>query len=230
MTSAFSLRAAAAAFSAAALFGLTACESGPAQPDPDSPEAEGEAPAQSEEIPENPMPEPEYDSDDTVALPVGLISPAGYDWEVYGEDADYAPETPHGRQVARTEQFGCQDYISVLETVPVVTDNPAEAALEYLLSLERTTHGSPAFRNPLAASGFEVTGVENTGSAVTVNLTGFANSSTSCQSWQLLKQIETTVRAASGNQQVEILLDGAPLAGQLGLEDPGPLTIHRLRD
>ncbi len=176
------------------------------------------------------MPEPQYDSDETVALPVGLISPAGYDWEVYEEDVDYTPDTPHGRQLARTEQFGCQDYISLVETVPVVTDNPAETALEYLLTLDRTTHGNPAFNNPLAASGFEVTDVEQEGSTVTVHLTGFANSSSSCQSWQMLKQIETTARAASGAEQVEILLDGAPLAEQLGLEDPGPLAIHRLQD
>lgn len=227
MTSVPTFRGVFSAFAVLALFGLSACngDSGDddagGAPDPAQEAAE-------EEIPDNPLPEPEFGDDETVALPLGLVSPPGYDWEIYSSDDEFQPDQPHSHQVARTEMFGCQDYISVMHSVPMVTENPTESALEYLISMDTSQHGSPAFLNPLASSGLEVTGVEQDNDTVTVNLTGFAGSTDQCQSWQILKQIETTARAATGAQQADIVLDDVPLAAQLGLEDTTPLTIHSL--
>lgn len=206
------------------LFGVSACDDQPSEQADAAPETTD----QTSEDPGNPLLEPEFDDDETVALPIGLISPPGYDWEIYDSEQADGPEQPHGRQVARTEAFGCDDYISIVQTVPMVTEEPGESALEYLISLERTQYGSPAFLNPLASSGLTVTDVDQEGETVTVSLTGTVVSSSVCQSWQILKQVETTARAATGAQQAEVLLDGSPLAAQLGLEDVGQLTIHRL--
>lgn len=212
------------ASAAVVLVGVSACGTDA----PEQADATDDVEEQAPDAPENPMLEPEYDDDETVALPIGMVSPAGYDWEIYDSEDGISPDQPHGQQVARTEAFGCQDYISLVQTVPLVTDNPGESALEYLISLERTQHGNPAFLNPLASSSLQVTGVDHEGETVTVNLTGAAASTSVCQSWQMLKQIETTARAATGAQTAEILLDGSPLAAQLGLEDSGQLSIHSL--
>lgn len=226
MTSGISLRRLGAIGAALTLLGVTACddETPSSNPTEGAPEAEEQA----SEEPGNPMLEPEFGDDETVALPIGLISPPGYDWEVYDSADDDSPEQPHGRQVARTEAFGCQDYISIMQTVPMVTEEPAEAAIEYLLALDRSQHGSPAFSNPLATSGLSVADIEHDSDTVTVNVTGTVASSSACESWQILKQLETTARAATGAQNAEVLLDGNPLAGALGLEDSGQLRIHRL--
>ena len=224
MTSAFRLRTATALCAAVAVMGTSACGDQASEQDDELPQAED----QEAEDSTNPILEPDYDDDETVALPIGLVSPAGYDWEIYDPEDESSPEQPHGRQVARTETFGCQDYISVVQTVPIVTEDPGEAALEYLTSLDRTQHGSPEFLNPLASSGLGVTEVDHDGDTVTINLTGTVASNSVCQSWQILKQIETTARAATGAQSAEILLEGSPLAAQLGLEDPGELSIDAL--
>lgn len=204
----------------------TACSS------PDSGSESGgeqtEAPV-ADEVPENPMPEPEFGDDDTVALPIGLVSPPGYDWGIYDLDDPDSPEQPHRSQVARTEAFGCENHISIMATVPVVTDNPAETALDYLLTDSAGNHGDPAFFNALATSGLEVESVETDDDGVTVHLSGIPTSSGYCQSWQIVKQIETTARAATGATSAEVLLEGQSLAAQLGLEDgDAPLTIHSL--
>lgn len=226
MTSGFPLRRVGAICAALALLGATACND--EAPSGETTQGAPQAEVQTSEEPGNPMLEPEFGDDETVALPIGLISPPGYDWEVYDSAEGNNPERPHGQQVARTEAFGCQDYISIMQTVPMVTEDPAESAIEYLLSLDRSQHGSPAFRNPLATSGLRVADIEHEGDTVTVNVTGTVASSSVCQSWQILKQLETTARAATGAQSAELLLDGDPMSGALGLEDPGELTIHRL--
>ncbi|NDK32655.1 hypothetical protein FH975_12885 [Nesterenkonia sp. Hz 6-5] len=227
MTSVPTFRGVFSAFAVLTLFGLSACNG-------DSGGGEGadgqdtDQDAAEEEVPDNPLPEPEFDDDETVALPLGLVSPPGYDWEIYDSSDEFEPDQPHSHQVARTEMFGCQDYISVMQSVPMVTENPTESALEYLLSMDTSQHGSPAFLNPLATSGLEVTDVEHADDTVTVSLTGAPGSTDVCQSWQMLKQIETTARAATGAQEAVILLDDVPLASQLGLDDTAPLAIHSL--
>ena len=226
MTSGSSLRVALSAFAVLALFGASACDNDSSADDSDSQQDESDA--SEGDVPDNPLPEPGFDDDETVALPLGLISPPGYDWEIYDADDDGDPEQPHSYQIARTDMFGCENYISVMQTAPMVTEDPTESALEYLLSMDTAEHGNPAFFNPLASSGMEVTGVEHSDDTVTVNLTGAPGSTSICQSWQMLKQIETTARAATGAQQAEVLLDDVPLATQLGLEDTSPLAIHRL--
>lgn len=226
MTSGPSLRVAVSVFAALALFGISACDDGSVDDEPNTEGAEQDS--AEEDVPDNPLPEPAFDDDETIALPLGLVSPPGFDWENYDSDDDFQPERPHSHQIARTDMFGCQDYISVMQSVPMVTENPTESALEYLLSMDTTQHGDPAFLNPLASSDLEVTDVEHGEDTVTVHLTGLAASADVCQSWQILKQIETTARAATGAQEAEVLLDDMPLAGQLGLDDSSPLTIHGL--
>jgi hypothetical protein len=226
MTSGPSLRAAVSAFAVLALFGISACDDDSA--DNESEPEGGDQEAAEQDLPDNPLPEPAFDDDETVALPIGLISPPGYDWEIYESDEEYRPDQPHSHQVARTDMFGCQDYISVMQTVPIVTEDPTTSALEYLLAMDTSQHGDPAFLNPLASSGLEVTGAEYDGDVVTVSLTGSAESTSICQSWQMLKQIEATARAATGAQEAEVLLDEVPLSAQLGLEETSPLTIHNL--
>lgn len=226
MTPGFPLRRLGAICAALTLLGVAACDN--ETPSDNQTESAPQVEEQASEDPGNPMLEPEFGDDETVALPIGLISPPGYDWEVYDSADDYDPDQPHGQQVARTEAFGCQDYISIVQTVPMVTEEPAESAIEYLLSLDRSQHGSPAYSNPLATSGLNVADIEYDGDTVTVNVTGTVASSSVCQSWQILKQLETTARAATGAQSAEVLLDGNSLAGALGLEDSGQLAIHRL--
>jgi hypothetical protein len=226
MTSGPSLRAAVSAFALLALFGISACDDD--STDNESEPEGGGQDAADPDLPDNPLPEPAFGDDETVALPIGLISPPGYDWELYESDEEYRPDQPHSHQVARTDMFGCQDYISVMQTVPIVTEDPTTSALEYLLAMDTSQHGDPAFLNPLASSGLEVTGAEHDGDVVTVSLTGSAGSTSICQSWQMLKQIEATARAATGAHEAEVLLDEVPLSAQLGLEETSPLTIHNL--
>lgn len=219
-----------------ALLLVTAC--GPAEDEPDEREDPEEA--------VNEIPQPEIDGDDTVRLPVGMISPAGHsEGAPIGEDGTIesteAPGDPingegsdqqtHTTEVARTSTFGCEDTISVIETVPAATDDPVQAALEFLLTDPLYYHGDPAFINPLTVSEtLEVDAVELDGDTVTVDLTGEPISRSQCESWQILKQLETTARAASGASFAEVLVDGEPLADLLGIHeaDDQPLEIREI--
>src|SRR5699024_6104612 len=91
--------------------------------------------SEQEQTTQNPIPEPEYASDDTVRLPIGLVSPAGHNQLApIGEDGSITEDQggdlagqqsgppPHQTEIARTATFGCEDTISVVQTVPVVTD------------------------------------------------------------------------------------------------------------
>ncbi|TLP78968.1 hypothetical protein [Nesterenkonia sphaerica] len=225
MISGPSLRARVSAFAVLALFGVAGCGG---DSDDGDPETEDGQEAAEDDFGDDPLPEPEFDDDETVALPIGLVSPAGYDWEIYDADDPARPDQPHNHQIARTEMFGCENYISVMRTVPMVTDDPTTSALEYLSSMDTSQHGDPAFLNPLASSGLDVAGAEYDGERVTVHMTGTPGSTDVCQSWQLLRQIETTARAATGAREAEVLVDEVPLSAQLGLEDRGPVTIHTL--
>lgn len=220
-----------------ALLLITAC--GPAEEEPQEQEDSEEA--------VNEIPQPELDSDDTLHLPVGMVSPAGHsEGAPIGEDGtiesteapgdpingqDESEQQTHTTEVARTSTFGCEDTISVIETVPAATDDPVGAALDFLMKDPLYYHGEPAFINPLAVSEtLEVSTVEEDGDTVTVDLTGEPISRSQCESWQILKQLETTARAASGASSAEILVDGEPLADLLGIQeaDDQPLEIREI--
>lgn len=229
--------AAAAAIGAALL--SVACSPG------DSLDEDAAAPdaPQAEQGNTNPIPEPEYDGDDSVRLPIGLISPPGHnDLAPIGDDGrisdppdqgaygQQSGPSPHQTEIARTEAFGCGDTVSVVQTVPTVTEDPARAALEYLLSLESTTHGDPAFSNPLAVSEeLAVEAVEFDGEKVLVTLDGEPAARDSCETWRVAKQIETTARLATGADDVEILLADTTLAEYWGLADDSPLQITEIQ-
>ncbi|MGJ9424488.1 GerMN domain-containing protein [Nesterenkonia halotolerans] len=223
----------------AASLGLTVLVSGCG----DSSETEQE---QTEETGSS-IPQPEYDADDSVRLPLAMISPAEQNQEApLDEDGSLesseAPGSPveeesngqqaHEIEIARTEAFGCGDTLSVIQTVPMVTEDPAVAALEYLISDELYSHGSPAFGNPLSASeDLSVDSVELEGDTVTVQLSGEAVTSSECESWQILTQIETTARAATGATDSEVRLEGQPLAEVLGLGPAqSPVEIREITD
>lgn len=195
----------------------------------------------------NEIPQPEIDSDDTLRLAVGLVSPAGHsEGAPIGEDGSIesseAPGDPidgqegsgqqtHTTEIARTNTFGCEDTISVIETVPTTTDDPIGASLDFLMKDPLYYHGDPAFINPLAASeALEVSTVEEDGDTVTVDLAGDPVSRSECESWQILKQLETTAQAASGASSAEILVEGEPLADVLGVQeiDDQPLEIREI--
>lgn len=203
---------------------------------------EEEESAQQEQTQQNPIPEPEYASDDTVQLPIGMVSPAGHNQIApIGEDGSIIEDQgntadqqtgppPHQTEIARTATFGCGDTISVIQTVPVVTDDPAEAALEHLLSVDSVTHGEPAFSNPLAISdGVSVASVELADGQVTVTLEGEPAARDACETWQVAKQIETTARIATGADSAEIRLEDSTLSEHWGLEDDGPLQITEIQ-
>lgn len=173
------------------------------------------------ETPSNAMPQPEVDGDDTVRLPLAMLSPVVQD-----------PENTQEQEieVARTEPFGCGDTISVIQSVPMLTEEPAVAALEYLTSDELYSHGDPAFSNPLSASDeLSVESVELEDETVTVELSGQPTTTSECESWQILTQIETTARVATGATFSEVNLDGQPLAETLGLAPVDtPLEIREV--
>lgn len=198
---------------------------------------------QQEDTAQNPIPEPEYDSDDTVRLPIGVVSPVGHNEAApIGDDGSIleaqshnasgqrSGPLPHQTEIARTEPFGCGDTISVIQTVPTVTDDPADAALDYLLSLESVTHGDPDFSNPLAVSDdVSVASVEVADNQVTVTLDGEPAARDGCETWRIAKQIETTARIATGADSAEIRLENSTLAEHWGLGDDGPLEIIEIQ-
>lgn len=197
---------------------------------------------QDEQSGQNPIPEPEYDSDDTVRLPIGLVSPPGHneiapigeDGRIQksrpqGPDGQPTGPSPHQTEIARTESFGCSDTISVVQTVPVVTDDPAHTALDYLFTLEGTTHGSPEFGNPMARSeGVTVDSVQHDDGEVTVSLEDEPVVTDSCDMWRVAMQIETTARIATGADQAVIQYGDTTLAEHWGLSEEGPLQITEI--
>ncbi|WP_147104792.1 GerMN domain-containing protein [Nesterenkonia populi] len=204
------------------------------------PEAEQDEGAQDYD---NPVPAPEFEDDDSVRLPLGFISPAGQDEAAPLDDggigeADDAPgdpfepqpeqPDPHLTEIARTGSFGCEDRISVVRTTPMVVEDPAEAALEFLLDDQYGQHGSPAFINSLAAASLSLEDVELSGSTVVVELSGQPPTADGCQAWQVLKQIETTARVATGADQAEIRVNGSSLVEQLGIGQDEPLQINEI--
>ncbi|WP_258934746.1 hypothetical protein [Nesterenkonia pannonica] len=163
---------------------LSACGGG--QDDGSSSQGSGDQGAQEQEY-DNPVPAPEYEDDDSVRLPLGFISPVGQNEAAPLEDggigeADDAPgdpfqaqpeqSEPHLTEIARTDAFGCEDRISVIQTVPMVVDDPAGAALEFLLEDQYGQHGSPEFVNALAVTDLSIESVEHSGGTVTVELSG----------------------------------------------------------
>ncbi|GAA1807672.1 hypothetical protein [Nesterenkonia flava] len=199
-------------------------------------------------VPENPLPEPEYEGDDTIRLPVAMVSPAGHSERApIGEDgtleSDLAPGAqldntgvsqphPHMTEIARTGTFGCGDTISVVQTVPMVTDDAASAALGFLLQDQLYSHGDPAFINALAVSAdsLELDSVSVDGDTVTVQLSGEAVTRSYCEAWQALKQVETTAIVATGTRSANVLLNGEPMAAHLGVDDDGtPLEIIQIQ-
>ena len=217
-----------------------ACSPDGSEGDGSNPEAPQEG--QDGQAGQNPIPQPEYDSDDTTRLPIGLISPAGHNEiapiDDEGQISESRPQdmegqptgpNPHQTEVARTEVFGCSDTISVVQTVPMVTEDPAHAALDYLFSVEATTHGSPEFGNSLALSeGLSVESVELDGDEVTVSLDGVPAVADSCDAWRVLKQVETTARIATGASAAQIQADGVNLAEQWGLGETSQLQITEI--
>lgn len=186
-----------------------------------------------QEEPSNTMPQPEFEDDDSVRLPLGMISPDGQseaappegEGTLEGEQAPGSPveETGEAQQtqeieIARTAPFGCGDTVSVVRSVPMVTEDPAVAALEFLVDDRLSSHGSPAFYNALAASeDLSVDSVEVEDDTVLVALSGEPVTTGECESWQILAQIETTARVATGASDSEVTVDGQPLAELLGL-------------
>ncbi|WP_106122423.1 GerMN domain-containing protein [Nesterenkonia sandarakina] len=186
-----------------------------------------------QEEPSNTMPQPEVEDDDSVRLPLAMVTPDGQseaapldgEGTLEGEQAPGSPveETGAGQQtqqieIARTAPFGCGDTVSVVRSVPMVTEDPAVAALEFLIDDRLSSHGSPAFYNALAASEeLSVDSVEVEDDTVLVALSGEPVTTGECESWQILAQIETTARVATGAGESEVTVDGQPLAEVLGL-------------
>ncbi|MDS2173061.1 MULTISPECIES: GerMN domain-containing protein [unclassified Nesterenkonia] len=187
--------------------------------------------------PDQAIPAPEHEADDTVRLPLGLVSPQGHSVNApideegvvrIREDVGSVQQT----EVYRTDTFGCEDTVSVIASVPMVTEDPARSAVEFLLQDQHYHHGDPAYLNPLAISeGLELDSVTVDDDVVTVDLTGEPTVRGACESWQIHSQLEATARAATGAEEAEILLDGEPFAHVLGIEvTEGPLTLQRVTD
>ncbi|MGJ9372772.1 hypothetical protein [Nesterenkonia sp. CF4.4] len=195
---------------------------GPSDPEP-----------QEQDEPSNTMPQPEVEDDDSVRLPLAFVTPDGQAElaPLDGEEAlqeEQAPGSPAEEtgetqptqeiEIARTARFGCGDTVSVVRSVPMVTEDPAVAALEFLVDDRQSSHGSPAFYNALAASDeLSVDSVEVEDDTVLVALGGEPVTTGECESWQILAQIETTARVATGASDSEVTVDGQPLAEVLGL-------------
>lgn len=240
MTSRLLFRPAAAAAAFAAVLLAAGCSANDAGQDEDDPPSNQED--QQTEAPD-PIPEPDYDSDDTVRLPIGLVSPAGHNELAPIDDQGRISESrardqfdqptgpsPHQIEIARSESFGCEDTISVVRTVPVVTEDPASAALDYLLEAESPTHGDPEFINSLAGSEeLAVESVEVDEDHVVVTLDGVPDVADSCEAWQVAKQIEATARLAIGATTAEVQLPESSLAEHWGLGDDSALEITEIQ-
>lgn len=190
------------------------------------------------------IPQPEHEDDDTVRIPLALVSPAGTaegapygdqghpeGEEAPGEPVTQSPGNTQGHTVrARTEYFGCEDTLSLIQTVPMVSDDIPYDAVNFLLNDIQYNHGDPAFVNAVMISdNMDLDSVTVTGDTVTVDLSGEVTTRSYCESWQILKQIETTARVAAGVENGEVLLNGSPLSAELGLENDGePLSIYEL--
>lgn len=181
----------------------------------------------------DPLPEPDYDSDDSVQLPVGLITPAGHALNTPLEDGHMEilddSENVQMIETARSEEFGCEDTVSVITTVPVVTDDVTAASLGFLLSDAQDVHGEPEFINELTGFEdlqFESASVED--DVVTVELSGEAVPADVCQAERIYAQVEATARAASGASEAQLLLEDEPLAEALGIEEPDPLRLSQI--
>ncbi|MDO5492970.1 MAG: GerMN domain-containing protein [Nesterenkonia sp.] len=181
-----------------------------------------------------PLPEPEYDSDESVRLPMGLVTPAGHAENTPIDDDGHMEIEDDSENVqmiesARSDVFGCEDTISVITTVPTVTEDPTSGALGYLIADEEPTHGEPEFINLLTE--FEDLSLESAeldDDVVTVELTGEAPPVDACAGARIHAQIEATARAASGAAEAELLLDGEPLSEALGIEEPDPLELTQI--
>lgn len=221
---------------------------GPADPEP-----------QQDSAPRNTIPQPQFEADDSVRLPLAMVSPEGQsqaapldgettpeNWQsqedgqatLQDEQAPGIPpeETPQVAQaqeieIARTATFGCEDTVSVVQSVPMVTEDPAAAAIQFLIDDQLYSHGSPAFSNPLAGSEeLSVDSVDVEDDTVLVELSGEPETSGECESWQILTQIETTARVATGATYSEVSVDGQPLAEIFGLPvDQDPLQINEVQ-
>lgn len=206
---------------------------------PDSGDADGtqEGAEGTDETPENALPEPEHEGDDTVRIPLGMVSPEGHDQAApIDEDGRVTVDEITGdvqqTEIARSAPFGCEDTVSVIRSVPVVTDDPTRTAMEFLVQDQYYYHGEPEFRNPLAVSeGLTVDEVSVDDDLVSVELTGEPTVRSACESWQVHTQLDITARAASGASTSELTLDGVPLAQVLGIEpEPTPVTLREVTE
>ncbi|GAB3186590.1 hypothetical protein [Nesterenkonia suensis] len=179
---------------------------------------------------EQALPAPQHEQDDSIRLPLGFISPEGHSGDAPINDEGQVTireevGTVQRTEIARTDAFGCNDTVSVVASVPTVTDDPTLAAVEFLVQDQHYYHGDPAFRNPLAISDdLDVDTVGIVDDVVTVELSGQPNVRSTCEAWQIHTQLDATARAASGASRAEILLDGEPLAASLGI-DPGETSV-----
>lgn len=202
--------------------------------------SDSDAEGQSEEDSGGGIPQPEYDDDETTRLPLAFVSPhgseegapSGENGNMENPDApgaqeedeteaddDEPLEAVHVSEMARSADFGCGDTVSVVRSEPLVTDEPARDAVDFLLDDERYYHGDPAFINALAASEqqLSIESIEVEEDSAVVELSGEPITRSDCESWQIIVQLQVTARAATGADSAEILLDGSPLAEELGL-------------
>lgn len=202
--------------------------------------SDSDADGQSEEDSGGGIPQPEYDDDETTRLPLAFVSPngseegapSGENGNMENPDApgaqeedeteaddDEPLEAVHVSEMARSADFGCGDTVSVVRSEPLVTDEPARDAVDFLLDDERYYHGDPAFINALAASEqqLSIESIEVEDDTAVVELSGEPVTRSDCESWQIIVQLQVTARAATGADSAEILLDGSPLAEELGL-------------
>ncbi len=202
--------------------------------------SDSDADGQSEEDSGGGIPQPEYDDDETTRLPLAFVSPHGseegapsgengnmenpdapgaQDEDETEADDDEPLEAVHVSEMARSADFGCGDTVSVVRSEPLVTDEPARDAVDFLLDDERYYHGDPAFINALAASEqqLSIESIEVEDDTAVVELSGEPITRSDCESWQIIVQLQVTARAATGADSAEILLEGSPLAEELGL-------------
>lgn len=222
-----------------AMLALSACSSSDT-PTTTEQSQDSEQQAESSEELQSVIPEPEYDGDDTVRLPLAMVaSPeqlAGAPLDDSGRISEVPEELaqanpPHDEEIARSETFGCEDTISVIQTVPVVTEDPGYSAVEFLLGDGSRNVAQPVLTSAAAGSGLEVESVETDNGTVTVELSGEPMYGDVCSAAQLIRQVEVTARAATGSSSAEILLDDTPLAELMGVDEDSPLTITEiLRD
>lgn len=146
------------------------------------------------------------EDDGFTTLPVYLVGSQAY---------TYA--TPDDSRTTLT----CGEAMVLINTVPVKTDEPVAAALEFLLESEQYYHGQPELLDPLKNAGdVKVDSVSAAGKAVTVELSGNINNPGWCQAAQMIAQLELTAGAAAGGKTATVNINGTPIREALGVAQP----------